>query len=326
MLRTSLALSLVTGTAFRMVNIRAGRARPGLMRQHLTAVQAAAEVGRAVVEGDAVGSRELTFKPVRVSSGQWTFSVGTAGSATLVFQTVLPALLTAGGASSLVLEGGTHNPLAPPHDFLAEVFLPLLRRMGPKVETVLQSHGFYPAGGGRFSVDVQPARKLEALVLQERGGIVARSIRVLVSQLPHHVGAREVEVLRQALGWNADEIRVQVVRDSRGPGNVALARLQSTHVTEVLSAFGEKGVPAEKVAEDLVQQVKGYELANVPVGEHLADQLMLPMALAGSGCFHTVPLTRHAQTQLELIPRFLDVRMTAKPVADGVIEVQVGGS
>src|SRR6185369_8211050 len=159
-LRSALALSLVTGTPFRIDNIRARRARPGLMRQHLTAVEAAAAVGAARTSGAALGSRSLTFAPTTVKAGEHTFSVGTAGSATLVLQTVLPSLLTADRPSSLVLEGGTHNPSSPPFDFLAKAFLPIVAGMGAQVEATLERPGFYPAGGGRFRVTVAPAKAL----------------------------------------------------------------------------------------------------------------------------------------------------------------------
>src|SRR5688572_16449750 len=168
-LRTSLALSLVTGKPFRIEKIRAGREKPGLLRQHLTAVNAAAAVGGAHVEGAALGSRELDFRPGPAKPGEYRFAVGTAGSATLVLQAVLPALLTARGASTLVLEGGTHNPFAPPFDFLDKAFLPLLRRMGARVEVALERPGFYPAGGGRFQVRVEPVERLERLDLPSRG-------------------------------------------------------------------------------------------------------------------------------------------------------------
>jgi RNA 3'-terminal phosphate cyclase (ATP) len=150
------------------------------MRQHLTAVQAAASVGDAEVSGAAVGSRSLTFAPATVKAGDDAFSVGTAGSATLVLQTVLPSLLTADGPSSLVLEGGTHNPSSPPFDFLAKSFLPLVAPTGARVEATLERPGFYPAGGGRFRVTVAPAKTLKPLLLEERGTIRARRARAIV--------------------------------------------------------------------------------------------------------------------------------------------------
>lgn len=168
-LRTSLALSLVTGQAFRIQNIRAGRPKPGLLRQHLTAVEAATKVSDGAVDGAALGSKELVFKPGKVTPGDYRFAVGTAGSATLVLQTVLPALMLGKQTSRLTLEGGTHNSHAPPFDFLQRAFLPLLCRMGPEINVKLERHGFFPAGGGRFTVDLTPAEKLSPLNLQTRG-------------------------------------------------------------------------------------------------------------------------------------------------------------
>ena len=164
-LRSSLALSLVTGKPFVIENIRAGRKKLGLMRQHLTAVQSAAEVGQARVEGAAIGSLRLVFRPGKVKPGNYTFSVGTAGSATLVLQTVLPALLVAEGESNLILEGGTHNPWAPPFDFLAKAYLPLVNQIGPTVKAQLDRPGFYPAGGGRVAVHICPSRQFGRLEL-----------------------------------------------------------------------------------------------------------------------------------------------------------------
>ncbi|MFO7496188.1 MAG: RNA 3'-terminal phosphate cyclase, partial [Desulfobacterales bacterium] len=156
-LRTALALSLVTGQAFEIRRIRAGRERPGLMRQHLAAVRAAAAVGSGRVEGVSIGSARVTFVPGDVKPCSYRFTVGSAGSATLVLQTVLPALALAGGPSTVVLEGGTHNPFAPPFDFLQKAFLPLVGRMGPQVTVALQRPGFFPAGGGRFTARITPA-------------------------------------------------------------------------------------------------------------------------------------------------------------------------
>src|SRR3954466_3092396 len=168
-LRTSLGLSLVTGQPFRIVNIRAGRKKPGLLRQHLTAVQAATQIGDAVTDGLEMGSLEVVFRPERVRSGEYRFAVGTAGSTTLVLQTVLPALMLAGKPSRLVLEGGTHNPFAPPFDFLVQTYLPLLARFGPQVEAKLLRPGFFPAGGGRLEIDIQPIAKLHPHDLPVRG-------------------------------------------------------------------------------------------------------------------------------------------------------------
>src|SRR6185436_8149487 len=231
-LRTSLALSLITGQPFRIDHIRAGRKKPGLLRQHLTAVQAAVAISKACVEGDALGSRALTFTPGEVMAGDYAFSVGSAGSATLVLQTVLPPLLLARERSALTLEGGTHNPWAPPFDFLQRVFLPAVNRLGPRVEAALVRPGFYPAGGGRFTATRQPASRLARLDLITRGDIVARRVRALVANLPAHIAEREVSTAARLLNWSDDCGRVEVVADSPGPGNVVFVEVESEHAAE----------------------------------------------------------------------------------------------
>lgn len=324
-LRTALGLSLVTGTPFRIEKIRAGRKRPGLMRQHLTAVNAAQQLSRAEVEGAVIGSQQLTFKPGKTTAGEYTFSVGTAGSATLVLQTVLPALLTASQPSILTLEGGTHNPYAPPYDFLERAFLPLISRMGPKLEAKLDRYGFYPAGGGRFSVRIEPVAKLTAYDLRERGAIQTRKAHAIVSALPAEVGERELKIVKQRLTWEDSYCGVVEVSNSRGPGNALTIELACEHVTELFTGFGERGVRAEKVAEETVREVRRYLAADVPVGEYLTDQLLVPMALAGSGSFVSVGLSRHATTNIEVIEKFLDVEISVKEQRKGAWLVEVNG-
>jgi RNA 3'-terminal phosphate cyclase (ATP) len=312
-LRSSLALSMVTGTPIRIRNIRARRPRPGLMRQHLTAVQAAARVSGARVDGAAVGSREIAFSPGEVQPGEHRFDIGTAGSTTLILQTLLPALLQASGPSVVGLEGGTHNPQAPPFEFLDRSFLPLIRRMGARVEAVLERRGFYPAGGGRMRVRIDPAAgRLAGLELLDRGEIRERRATAVISALPRHIAERELSHVARETGWHPSSLELREA-DSPGPGNVLLLELESEAVTEVFTGFGEKGVPAEEVADRALREMRRYLDAGVPVGEHLADQLLLLLALAGSGTFATLPLSLHATTQIDLIPRFLDVRIEVEP-------------
>jgi RNA 3'-terminal phosphate cyclase (ATP) len=321
-LRTSLALSLVTGRPFQMVNIRAGRSKPGLLRQHLTAVKAAEAVGEAEVTGAELHSKDLTFRPRSVKPGDYHFAVGTAGSATLVLQTVLPALLSASGPSTLVLEGGTHNPAAPPFDFLAKSYLPLVRRMGPEVEASLERPGFFPAGGGKFSVSVLPS-PLKPLHLLERGKVVRRQATAMIAQVPYDVAKRELETVGRKLGWYPDERRVEELKRSVGPGNVVSLEVESEHVTEVFTAFGERGVRAEDVAEAAAEEARVYLDAGVPVGEHLCDQLLLLLALARGGSFRTLPLDGHAQTQIETFAHFLDVKISVNETSALVRELRV---
>jgi RNA 3'-terminal phosphate cyclase (ATP) len=306
-LRTALALSLATGEAVELKNIRAGRRRPGLMRQHLCAVKLAAQIGDAEVTGAEPGSQTLSFHPRALKTGHFEISVGTAGSATLVLQTVLPALLTATGTTTLLLEGGTHNPLAPPFDFLRDAFVPQINKLGPKISVELVRPGFFPAGGGQLRVTVKPAAKLSPLVLLERGAILKKSASATVAGLSNRIAWRELKALGTTLNWTDDQLRVEELPPEYGPGNVLHATIESEHVTEVFTGFGEPGVPAERIGERVAKEVLAYLAAGVPVGPMLADQLLLPIALAAKGSFRTQALTRHARTQLLLLHEWMGV-------------------
>ena len=325
-LRTALALSLVTAKPFRIENIRAGRKNPGVLRQHLTAVNAATEISRAEVTGAAIGSRELTFAPGSVVAGTYAFAVGTAGSTTLVLQTVLPALLVASGTSKVILEGGTHNPFAPPFDFLEKTFLPLVNRMGPRVAADLERPGFYPAGGGRMSVTIEPAAQLSRLELPARGEVRERRAKAVVANLPISIAERELRVIAEKLSWPREWMKAESVERSHGPGNVVTIEIACEQVTEVFTGFGERGLRSETVAEKAVQQARRYIASEAAAGEYLADQLLIPMAMAGIGSFTTLPLSRHATTNIEVIGRFLDVAIEASQLADRVWKVEVSNS
>jgi len=198
--RNALALSLVTGRPFRIANIRGGRDKPGLMRQHLTAVEAACAIGNAECDGVAIGSSDITFRPGAVRGGDYRFAVGTAGSTGLVLQTILMPLLTAAEPSRLVLEGGTHNMMAPPFEFIARAFLPVLNRMGPRVEARLIRPGFFPRGGGRIEVDIAPA-PLTPIECLERGERLDVAATAVVAGLPFEIAQRELAAARKLLDW-----------------------------------------------------------------------------------------------------------------------------
>lgn len=316
-LRTSLALSLCLNKPFRIVNIRRKRARPGLMPQHLAAVQAAAEVGHAWMQGADIGSQELSFAPEGIEAGAYRFVIGTAGSTSLVLQTVLPALLQAEKSSQLELIGGTHNPLAPPFEFIQQTFLPLLNRIGPSLKIELARPGFYPAGGGIVHVAIDPADRLRPLNLLERGNRVAMRVCVLLSRLPDHIAQRELQVLARALDIPATQHTINRVSHAKGPGNTVTVSVISKSITEVFTGFGERGLPAETVAQRLADQVQRYLQAGVVVSEHLADQLLLPMALAGSGSMLTLPLSLHTQTNIEILQQFMQLDVKAQEQAPG---------
>ncbi len=323
-LRSCLTLALCLGRPFRMVNIRAARSRPGLQRQHLAAVTAAAEVSGARVGGAELESRNLLFVPGAVQGGDYRFDIGTAGSTTLVLQTVLPALLRAEIRSDVIVVGGTHNPLAPPYEFLAQVFIPLLRRMGADVRITLQRRGFYPAGGGQIDARVTPVSELKPLHLPARGAIQELRAEAVVSRLPEHIARRELDMLRDKLAL--DDAALELRREQRapGPGNVVMVIIRSEHITEVFTGFGERGLRAETVARRLVGQVQAYLDADVPVGRQLADQLLAPMALAGGGSFLTQTPSGHTTTNMEVIRRFMEIRIGCEQVAAKQWRIQIG--
>ena len=322
-LRTSLTLSMATGRPFRLERIRAGREKSGLLRQHLTAIQAAGTIAGADVIGAEPGSATLTFRPGVTCAGEYAFAVGTAGSASLVLQTVLPALMRADGASTVTVEGGTHNPAAPPFEFLASSFAPLMGCLGAGLDVRLVRHGFYPAGGGCIEATIRPAAEWRPIELVDRGALRAKRMRVLLAHLPRHIGERELRVLEHRLGAPTEEARIEAIPSSPGPGNVVLVDIESDTVTEVFAGFGEAGVRAEAVAERVAQNVRQYLAAGVPVGEHLADQLLLPLALGAGGRFRTLPLSRHSQTNADVIRAFTGARIDAVIADDRTVTVTV---
>lgn len=323
-LRTSLALSLITGKAFRIEKIRAGRRNPGLLRQHLTSVNAAAEIGGAETSGASIGSTQLMFTPGKTAPGEYHFAIGTAGSTTLVLQTMLPALMIADGKSKLTLEGGTHNPFAPPFDFLEKAFLPLLKRMGVKVEAKLVNYGFYPAGGGKLEVTIHGNSNLAQLDLPERGDLKRRLAKVVLCHLPRNIADRELNIVQKKLSWPKKWHAVETPTNAIAPGNFVSLEIECEQVTEVFTGFGERTVAAEAVADQAALAARRYLASEAAVGEYLADQLLLPMALAGSGSFTTLPPSRHTTTNIEVIKKFLDISITCEQRNNRVWGIAVG--
>jgi RNA 3'-terminal phosphate cyclase (ATP) len=309
-LRSALALSMLRGRAFRIERIRAGRSKPGLMRQHLTCVRAAATVCGARVEGDAIGSAALSFEPGTARAGGYDFKIGSAGSTMLVLQTILPALLTLDAPSTVSFEGGTHTMAAPSTDFIADAFLPLLRRMGAQLSLEVTRHGFFPAGGGQVKIQVTPA-SLVPLALHERGDPVAIDATAFVRNLPINIAERELDVVRRRL--KTADCRVHQLPSDFGPGNALVVRLRHGHVDEVFVGLGVHGVTAEAVAERACDDVHAYLAHGAPVGEHLSDQLLLPMMIARGGSFVTGRPSAHLETNAAVIEAFDAARVTIEP-------------
>lgn len=324
-LRTALALSLATGRPFRIENIRAGRRKPGLLRQHLTGVKLAAAIGCAELEGATLGSTALTFRPQACQAGAHHVKVGTAGSTSLVCQAVAPALLFADGPSRLTIEGGTHATSAPPFEFLDAAWGRALRDHGATLRMDLERPGFFPAGGGRVSVAVEPWHAPRPVHLVERGARVSVEAVALVSKIAGAVGERELKVVEQRLGWPKDALHVRTCRDAIGPGNVLILRLAYEHVTEVIVSFGALGRPAEAVARAACSAVRQWLRHEAPVGPHLADQLMLPLVLGAGGVYRTQGLTPHSRTNIDTIQRFLPGTIQVHPAPQGGVDVRIAG-
>jgi RNA 3'-terminal phosphate cyclase (ATP) len=325
-LRTALSLSMATGRPFRIERIRARRARPGLLRQHLTSVEAAAAVCDARVSGASLGSTQLTFAPGRARHGERRFAVGTAGSAALVMQTVVTGLLRERGRSRIVVEGGTDNPAAPPSDFLVHVWAPALRALGVELDLEVERRGYYPAGGGRLVATLSVGGDLRPISMLERGATVERRAIARVSALPVSIAQRELDTVGGALGLQRDELRAEEEQGPRGPGNTVALIWRCEHAVEVFTAFGARGKTAEVVAGEVAVEAARWDAADVPVGEHFADQLVLLNALAGGGEVLTLAPSLHTRTQLELVPRFLPVRFDVEVERDDRARIRVHAS
>ncbi|CAN5137714.1 RNA 3'-terminal phosphate cyclase [soil metagenome] len=324
-LRTSLALAILTNRKLRMKKIRAGRKRPGLQPQHLACVKAAARLsnGKATAPGGAElepGMQELEFIPGAGFQPVLEIDIGTAGSTTLLLQTILVPALASGQALRCVVTGGTHNPMAPPFEFLDRVFAPHLRAMGGRLTFTLEQHGFLPKGGGMIVLEVMPST-LSPIDILTAGPIVARRATAIVAGLPRHIAERELAMAEERLDKPVCEIREFA---KLGPHNLFMADVElASGARELCTSHGRKGYPAEDVADDALDALEDFLEAEVPVGEHLADQLLLPLAIAGGGRFRCADLSLHATTNIETIGEFLDVPIRTEKHAGGV-DVIVG--
>jgi RNA 3'-terminal phosphate cyclase (ATP) len=280
------------------------------MRQHLVAVQAARQVCGGEATGAALGSQDLTFVPGPVRGGDYEFAIGTAGSCTLVLQTVLPALLKADKPSTLRIAGGTHNPMAPPVQFLQRAWCPRLAEMGARIDIRLERFGFYPAGGGVVQARVEPCAALRPRTWMTRGERRAAYAEAFVAGVPVRVAQRELECVGRVMNWGEDQLRVCGLPADQGPGNALMLTLDYEHATEVFTAFGEKSVTSEQVAGQVVQRARQYLMSRAAFAEYLADQMMLPLALAGGGGFTMDEVSMHARTNAQVIETFLSVRFT----------------
>jgi RNA 3'-terminal phosphate cyclase (ATP) len=308
-LRTSLSLAALLGKPVEIVNIRANRKRAGLMAQHLAGVRALAAVTEADIEGDQKHSTGLVFRPHTIKGGSYRFDIGTAGSVSLLFAAILPPLLFAGQPSEVVINGGTHVPFSPPYEYLAHVFLPVLAKFGIQVELELVRSGWYPKGGGEIRAKICPCKELIGVELQNRGELQSLQATVVSANLPEHIGRRELAVVEKHLKKDKEKLSGRVVDyESLSPGNMVFLRAQFENVTAGFSGLGKRGKPAEQVAEEACRAWQHFINTEATVDLHLADQLILYMALAkGESFFIAEQVTSHLVTNIDIIKEFLPV-------------------
>ena len=307
-LRTSLALSLLTGRAFHLRNVRAGRAKPGLQPQHLMSVRAASTMGQASMRGASLHSSDLVFEPGEVRPEAYRFDVGTAGATGLVLHTLhLPLGLRSRTPSELTLIGGTHVSTSPCYHFLDTTWRRYMELCGLHVSLRMDRPGFYPRGGGIVRAFIQPCSKLHGIRLGARGPVRASgfsAVAGLDAAIARRQARRALFRLRQ-LGLQAD-LREETWEG--GPGTVLAVELDTQPVPTLFFALGARGKPAERVADEAVEQVSAYLGAgDALVDAHSGDQLVLPLALAeGPSAYRVAEVTRHLTTNIAVIRRFVE--------------------
>ncbi len=308
-LRTALALSAILGKPFTIHHIRSKRKNPGLQAQHLKAIEAIVKITGAETEGVQFGSQRITFLPKRILHGDYHVEVKTAGSITLILQAILFPLCFAKGNSCLTLIGGTHVPWSPPFHYLTEVLFPILREMGISISVILEKWGFYPKGGGKALLAIQPISELKPIPLIDRGPLIKIYGLSAVSNLPHHIAERQrTQALKRIQkGLNIDaEINLLLHAPSIGQGSFLFLLAKFQNVLAGFSSLGERGKPAERVADEAVNELREYMDAEGCLDPHLADQMVPFLALTpGKSSFTTTKVTDHLVTNLWVASRFL---------------------
>lgn len=313
-LRTALSLSSLLGKPFRIYNIRKGREKPGLMPQHLVSVRAAQRLSGAEVSGDAKGSAELSFLPRRVEEGEFEFDIGTAGSTSLVLQTLLPALLFCSGKSRVTLLGGTHVPFSPSFHYLAEVFAPFIRRLGLEVRLDIDAYGFYPRGGGRIRAEIWPSRGTMPLRLTGREKLLRLDGVSAVGNLPVSIAERQREALREVILPKVHKLEspVRIVildAPTPGQGTFVFLRAEAANTIAGFTSLGARGKRAEAVGEEAGREFLTYYRTEAALDPHLADQAVLYLALCEErSVFTTSSISRHLLTNLWVLGLFHEFR------------------
>jgi RNA 3'-terminal phosphate cyclase (ATP) len=333
-LRSAVAFSAMSGRPVRIEKIRAGRRKPGLAAQHVTAIRAAGAICGADVAGGDLGSQSLTFTPQHpICAGDYAFDVaearegGSAGAASLVLQTVLVPLAMADGESQVTVHGGTHMAWSPSFDYLRDVWLPALRDMGVTAELGLQAWGWFPIGKGcvRATVQGEGPRRLKHRILDDRGALLEVAGRAVAANLPAHIPQRMADRARSLLAEAGVPVRIEPERvraACAGAGIFMTARYQSLSCG--FSALGARGRPSEDVAEEAVAALLAHWRSGAALDVHLGDQILAPLAVADGPSSYTVPqITPHLETNAWLIERFGLARTTIEVAENGAGHVTV---
>lgn len=313
-LRSSLSLSAILNRPIRINGIRAGRKKPGLAPQHLTCVNAVAAISNAEVIGGQLGSQTLTFRPQEISGGNYTFDVAeirpSAGALSLVFQSVVLPLLFAKVPSTVTLRGGTHVPWSPTVHYLQEIFMPAAAKFGLQGSIQLNRWGWFPKGGGEAIAKVQPNTDWRGAQLGYRGKLQAIYAISAASNLPEHIVNRQQNQIEKRLARFDSPVNIERVKgESIGQGTLVFLKAEFENVRAGFSALGARGKRAERVADEACQALVTFLKSDAAVEPHLADQLILPMALAkGESHFTTSQITRHLTTNIWLVQQFLPVQ------------------
>jgi len=310
-LRTSLTLAAITGKHLVIDNIRANRPNPGLAKQHLTCVEAVCEICNAKCAGAKIHSTNLDFTPGSVKAGNYSFDIGSAGSASLVIQTVLPVLFCASGLSSVTVTGGTHNSWAPPFDFLKETFVPAIGGMGFKADCRLLRYGFFPAGAGQIIFNIQTAQQNKSVDMCEPMKNISLSARIYTAKLPPQIAQKQRKLLLSS-GLDIDKIEHIDVIDSACAGNCVVIRDCGSNRTTVFTGFGARGKPSEKVIAEAVADAKAFLESGAAIDHYLADQLLIYMSMRKGGAITTNELSSHLTTNMEVIKKFLPVNFAVE--------------
>jgi RNA 3'-terminal phosphate cyclase (ATP) len=308
-LRTSLALALLTGKPFHLRNIRARREKSGLKAQHLMCVRAAATVGQATVCGASLGSSDLVFEPGAVVAGKYDFPIGTAGATSLVLHTLyLPLCLRGSEPSTLVITGGTHVTHSPSFHFLDRTWRPYMQLLGLRISLKMPRPGFYPRGGGVLEAHLQPCAQLHGFRPAEAPPPIKATGLSAVAGLPPDIARRQAR--RAGFRLKQAGLPAEIVEETwpGGPGTVLAVELPTTPVPSLYCALGERGKPAERVADDAVDEALAhFRQAPTAVDAHSADQMVLPLALAaGPSSFAVAQVTQHLLTNLAVIRMFVE--------------------